>query len=1023
MPVVLRFTEHDRFLFCFLLLWLNTGPAGFEFRGGTSMRRRFPESGAPAPRSCDKSTRAATVLLAAALLACLFCACAATQRTSELRQETVYETYLDIPGVTEEEIAAIEALRESRSAFVYGMEPGTECFPRPDGSIGGFSVSLCDWLGELFGIPFTPVIYGWDDLLAGLASKEIDFSGDLTFTAERARSFWMTETPIAERSVKYMHLAGGKSPSDIAESRTLRYAFLTGTTTYEQARAFLAGEYEIRYVDNHSEAYRLLKDGEIDAFVDEGPFEAAFDAYGDVVAEDLLPIVYGPVSLSTQNPELAPVIDVVQKALTHGNAEHLATLYAHGYEEYLRNKFLTGLSPEETEYVRLHGEEGTGVKIAVEYDNYPAAFYNEREKAWQGCALDVLERISSLTGLRFTQVHEDALLWTDMLGMLESGEIALISELIMTEERTGRFIWPDSPYMTDTYALISRADTPDLTVNEALHVKVGLSRDTAYTDLFRQWFPGHKGAVEYTDILEALDALEKGEVDLVMGTQNQLLTLTNYMEKPYFKTNIPFDKTYGSYFGIDRRETVLCSILSKSLQMIDARSVSNRWKSRVFDYRGAIARARLPLLVGVSVLLAFVIVLLAMLFYKSRQAGKRLEEIVRERTAELERRIMRAESDSRAGGDFFAKREEAGAASAREADGPPLRFETPGPRAAQGLAGTGDLTSNDREHLFVINPISFPLWADMDRVIGEIRACFAASGERYGIHVSRFPRDAIRTIREYLRVTDAGTVVRVYAVGGDGILFDCLNGVVGFKNAELATVPYGNSNDFLRAFGEGKRELFRNIAAQAASPTVPTDIIFCGNNYALNTCTIGMEAYTLHKAAELNARYKNLWAGLPRGIGQFLYNFMFWLGGVISAMSPSITNRRYGVWMDGEEFSGNYATVNIANGPCYGGDKCAAIAAVPDDGRLDVMFLKSASRFQIVRVGTRYIYGKYRLFPNYVSYRRATEIAVRSDRPMVLQLDGELIFDTNIRIRIIPKAVNIVAVNGSSYERRATLDA
>jgi YegS/Rv2252/BmrU family lipid kinase len=476
------------------------------------------------------------------------------------------------------------------------------------------------------------------------------------------------------------------------------------------------------------------------------------------------------------------------------------------------------------------------------------------------------------------------------------------------------------------------------------------------------------------------------------------------------------------------------------------------------------------------------------LFYKSRQIGKRLETIVRERTAELERQTMLAEFASRAKSDFFVRmsneirspmnaiigmsesilrestspivRENAAgvkrtgtgllsliddipsmggmndrafahdentkkteSASKQDDGGMSVRSKTPEPYAAWDVDTAVVPVSKDREHLFVINPVSFPQWEDMDKVIGEIRNCFAASGERHSIHVSRFPRDAIRTIREYLRATSAGTVVRIYAVGGDGILFDCLNGVVGFKNAELAIVPYGNSNDFLRAFGEGKRELFQNIAAQAVSPTIPTDIIFCGNNYALNTCTIGMEAYTVHKAVELNARYKNLSGRLPRLTGRFLYNFMFWLGGVISAMSPSITNRRYSVWMDGEEFAGNYATINIANGPCYGGDKCAAIAAVPDDGLLDVMFLKSASRFQIVRVGTRYIYGKYSLFPDYVSYRRAAEIAVRSDRPMVLQLDGELIFDTNIRIKIIPKAVRIVAVNGSPYERRATLNA
>jgi signal transduction histidine kinase/HPt (histidine-containing phosphotransfer) domain-containing protein/ActR/RegA family two-component response regulator len=599
--------------------------------------------------------RGKIALLLLLTLPALFLYGCAGQRQTPPQQAIIYKTFLDVPGVTAEEVAAIEKLRQERPAFVYGMEPSTECFLRQDGSVGGFSALLCDWLGELFGIPFTPAIYNWDDLLAGMASKEIAFSGDLTSTPERSRTFWMTDAPIAARNIKYMYIAGGKSPPVIGDSQTIRYAFLNGTTTFAQTKSFLIGKYEIYYVDNHAEAYRLLKAGDIDAFVDEGPFEASFDSYGDVAAVDLLPIVCGPVSLSTQDPKLAPVISVVQKALAHGAAQHLAAMYSEGHEDYLRHKFIASLDPEEAEYVRAHSTKNSGVKIAVEYDNYPAAFYNEREKAWQGVSLDVLAEISRITGLRFTQVHQDTLLWTDMLQMLEDGEIALISELIMTEGRKGRFIWPDSPYMTDTYAMISLADTPNLTINELFNVKVGLSRDTAYTDVFRQWFPLHTGTVEYVDILEALAALERGEVDLVMGTQNQLRILTNYMEKLNFKINIAFNETYGSYFGIDKRDTLLCSIMSKSLKMIDADSIAGRWKSRVFDYQGALARARLPWLFGVSILMFFVIALLMILFYKSSQMGKRLETIVRERTAQLERQTMLATSASRAKSDFLAK--------------------------------------------------------------------------------------------------------------------------------------------------------------------------------------------------------------------------------------------------------------------------------------------------------------------------------------------------------------------------------
>jgi signal transduction histidine kinase/HPt (histidine-containing phosphotransfer) domain-containing protein len=508
----------------------------------------------------------------------------------------------------------------------------------------------------MFGIPFEPKIYDWDDLMNGLASNDIDFTGDLTATPERLGTYWMTG-PIAGRPVKYMYLAGRKSPLDIAESRTVRYAFLEGTTTLEQARMSLAGEYEISCVGNHGEAYRMLKNGEIDAFIDEGPFEAVFDDYGGVMTEDLSPLVYGPVSLSTRNPELAPVVSVLQKALESGLSKHLAELYARGYKDYIRDKFQKNLTAEEIEYIRAHcarEEGGEPVKIAVEYDNYPAAFYNEREKSWQGVAMDVLAEIENLSGLRFAQVHQGRLLWSDMLQMLENGEIALISELILTDERKSRFVWPDDPYMTDKYALISRAGTPDISINEVFQARVGLSKKTAYTDMFHQWFSGHTETKEYVDVLEALDGLDRGEVDLVMGTQNQLLTLTNYMEKPDFKANIVFNRTYGSYFGVNKNETVLCSIISKSLRVINTEIITNRWKSRVFDYRAALIRARTPWLAGVSILMLFTAALLMILFFKTRRAGKVLELTVKERTRELEIQTEAARAASEAKSGFLA---------------------------------------------------------------------------------------------------------------------------------------------------------------------------------------------------------------------------------------------------------------------------------------------------------------------------------------------------------------------------------
>jgi diacylglycerol kinase family enzyme len=147
-----------------------------------------------------------------------------------------------------------------------------------------------------------------------------------------------------------------------------------------------------------------------------------------------------------------------------------------------------------------------------------------------------------------------------------------------------------------------------------------------------------------------------------------------------------------------------------------------------------------------------------------------------------------------------------------------------------------------KKHFFVINPKSFHNQKFLNAVISKFSIYFEeTNNDDFSIHVSNFPRDAIGAIRSYTKQLNPNDTVRVYAVGGDGILFDCLNGIMGLPYAELATVPYGHTNDFVRAFGEGLQYLFRDIAVQATSRTILTDVLQCGNNYGLNLCTVGME--------------------------------------------------------------------------------------------------------------------------------------------------------------------------------------
>jgi PAS domain S-box-containing protein len=543
---------------------------------------------------------------------------------------TAFTSYRDVPGVTEDETRAVEALRAKTPFFVYGMLSCTEAFIGETGEIRGFTALFCNWLSQLFEIPFKPAIYEWGDLMTGLETGKIDFTGEMTATAERRKTWFMTDA-IAERSVKTFRLADSKPITDIIRSRPLRCCFLEDTTTIGDVTSRLQGGYNITLVDSYGAAYHALKSGEADAFFDESPTEAAFDIYDDVISEDFLPMIYSSVSLTTKNPEFRPVISILQKALQNGCMDHLAGLYKQGENEHRRQKLLMRLTDEEKAYIRNHPV----IPFAAEYDNYPISFFNKYEKQWQGIAHDVLRELEALTGLTFKIANDEHTEWPELLQSLESGKTLMITELLYSEDRVGLFLWPQSVILTDNFALISRSDYPGININDIIRIKVGLIQDTAYASSFYNWFPDHKNTEEYESSNTAFDALERGEVDMVMANVSQLLMLTNYYERTGYKANFMFSFTSESTFGFNRNEAVLCSIVDKALHLIDTRGISGQWMRKTYDYNVKLAHSQRTWLTSVAVLFFCILVLLSILFLRNRRLGKWLETLVQKRTNEL----------------------------------------------------------------------------------------------------------------------------------------------------------------------------------------------------------------------------------------------------------------------------------------------------------------------------------------------------------------------------------------------------
>ena len=546
-----------------------------------------------------------------------------------------YLSYREIPGITESEIEAIESLRAANASFSFGMTLSSECFYWDDGSIGGFSGQLCGRLTSLFGIEFSPKIYEHTELIEGLETGKIHFSGEVSTTVPNNQTTYYKTTSIADRSVKLISLFSSEALATIAKERPINYAFLSHSALRELVEPYITVPFNTVIVDDITTAYNMLTSGEIDALFGDEAIEATIKADYDLLIENFTASIYNSVSLATCMPELEPVISVVQKYLLADGSSQIRELYAAGRQEYLRHRLLAQLTDEEKAYLTLHQNPAAIIPLAYEYDNYPVCFFNERENEWQGIAVDIIAELEALTGMTFGCVNGSSDDWSVLLGKLESGNAAMITELIRSPEREGRFLWANPPYLSDYYTLVSLADYPDIDTRQVRDARVGLLEDSAFETVFWELFPGHEQTQRYSSTFEAFDALERGDIDLLMATRNLLLSATNYMERVGYKSNIVLDKSYTSSFGFNENETVLCSLVSKTLRLIDTNRITENWVRRVFDYRGKMARSQVPYLIAFSVLMVVGLTAVIILFMKNRRAGQQLEHIVETRTAQL----------------------------------------------------------------------------------------------------------------------------------------------------------------------------------------------------------------------------------------------------------------------------------------------------------------------------------------------------------------------------------------------------
>lgn len=565
-------------------------------------------------------------------------------------------SYRDIPGVTQEEIDAVEALKTKYDSFSYASLVTTEFFKQTDGSYAGFTVKICDLLSELFQTRFLPKPYTeWTNLKNDIDSLTANFSGDFTPSPERMRIYEMTK-PIAGRGANVYTLKSSPKITGEADLNGSKVGFLENAVTAQIImERYPESSFEIVKARNNYHGVEMLRDGEIDALVIPNA-DTTLEAYDDIRGQPIFQFAYATVVITTRDPELQPFISVINKYLDNGGINEMFRLNQEGSKEYKSHRLNLSFTDEERAYLADLKQRNAEVNVALQHDAYPASFYNTVEKRYDGAAYDILTEVSELTGIVFNSdcmPIEKPL--SDILAKLKTDEVSMMPQLLYSESRKNDYIWSEISYITTNFALLSKSDYPNIEPFQVYYATVGTVNRSVHEEVFRELFPDHEKTKVYRTGDEGFDALEKGEIDLLMLSETMLLVQTNYREKLGYKVNLTFNKTLDTLFGYNKDEVLLRNIIDKTMSQIDIAGIEESWVTRVFDYQTKMIRDMTPFIILFVVLLLAAFIVVFIFYLNNRQLNKDLEGIVSERTSELLEAKELAEENSKAKSDFLSR--------------------------------------------------------------------------------------------------------------------------------------------------------------------------------------------------------------------------------------------------------------------------------------------------------------------------------------------------------------------------------
>jgi len=116
------------------------------------------------------------------------------------------------------------------------------------------------------------------------------------------------------------------------------------------------------------------------------------------------------------------------------------------------------------------------------------------------------------------------------------------------------------------------------------------------------------------------------------------------------------------------------------------------------------------------------------------------------------------------------------------------------------------------------------------------------------------------------------------------------------------------------------------------------------------------------------------------------------------------------VTLDGRSWHEHFLIASASNAECAGGGMRIAPGGRVDDGLLNVNLIRNLGRFRALRQFQNLCQGRHTDHPD-VHYLTGRSLAIHSDPPIEVAVDGDLVGHTPARFEVLPRALAVL-VNG-----------